>query len=290
MALKVLLNLWKNSMKYLLSFADNRYEKALERFRQQAADMNVYDHIITYTENDLDQDFKDRIGPWLRNKGTRGFGYWSWKPQIILQALSKMNDGDLLQYTDAGCHLNPQGRGRLLEYFQQVENSDKGMLVFENVAPNGPLIHDGRPLPEYPESMWCKGDLIDHLEIRDRPDILNSPIRVAGIIFLRKSQLVENLIKRWLDVIYHDFNLINDEPSTTPNEPGFASHKHDQPIFSILSKLENVDSVLSAYEFYYPLNYEIGKRKWQTDWDSLKDFPIHARREIKKKFLKGENK
>jgi hypothetical protein len=48
--------------------------------------------------------------------------------------------------------------------------------------------------------------------------------------------------------------------------------------------------VLSAYEFYYPLNYEIGKRKWQTDWDSLKDFPIHARREIKKKFLKGENK
>jgi hypothetical protein len=44
-------------MKYLISFADTRYLKTLERVRSQADDMAVYDNIITYTEEDLDPDF-----------------------------------------------------------------------------------------------------------------------------------------------------------------------------------------------------------------------------------------
>lgn len=55
-------------MKYLISFADSRYLKTLERVRSQAADMAVYDNIITYTEEDLDSDFKLKIGDWLRAK------------------------------------------------------------------------------------------------------------------------------------------------------------------------------------------------------------------------------
>ena len=263
-------------MKYLISFADSRYLKTLDRIRSQAVDMAVYDNIITYTEEDLDSNFKLKIGDWLRAKRTRGYGFWSWKPQIILQTLEEMEDGDLLQYTDAGCHLNVEGRDRLLEYFLMVEKSEKGILIFENKKPEPPLIYDGRPLFEWHESMWCKGDLIEHFGVRGRDDILKSPVRGAGIIFMRKDRYVEQFIKNWRSIIYADFNLINDAPSLSPNEEDFRDHRHDQSIFSILSKLEGITDTVSAYK-----NYKSDGIKFLGDWDSLKKFPIHVRRDLK---------
>ena len=268
-------------MKYLISFANSRYLKTLERIKSQAVDMNVYDNIITYTEQDLDSDFKLKIGDWLREKRTRGYGFWSWKPQIILQTLEKMKDGDLLQYTDAGCHLNIEGRERLLEYFLMVEQSEKGILIFEEKTPDPPLIYDGRPLFKWNESMWCKGDLIDHLGVRDRDDILKSPVRGAGIIFMRKDEYVKKFIEHWRSIIYDDFDLINDAPSLSPNESDFIDHRHDQSIFSILSKLEGITDTVSAYEYFYPKNYKSIEQTFLGDWDSLKMFPIHARRDLK---------
>jgi hypothetical protein len=267
-------------MKYLISFADSRYLKTLERVKSQAADMAVYDNIITYTEEDLDPDFKLKIGAWLRAKRTRGYGFWSWKPQIILQTLEKMEDGDLLQYIDAGCHLNIKGRKRLLEYFLMVEQSEKGILIFENKKPELPLIYDGRPLFEWNESMWCKGDLIEYLGVRGRDDILKSPVRGAGIIFMRKDEYVEKFIEHWRSIIYADFDLINDAPSLSPNEPDFVDHRHDQSIFSILSKLEGITDTVSAYEYFYPKNYKSDEIKYLGDWDALKQFPIHVRRDL----------
>jgi hypothetical protein len=267
-------------MKYLITFADTRYINTFERFVSQAKEFDVYDKIITYTENDLDLKFKRKVGQWLKGKGTKGYGYWCWKPQIILQTLSMMQEGDLLQYTDAGCHLNVNGRERLLEYFSMAEKSSKGILIFENKPPEHPLDYDDRPLFEWNESMWCKGDLIDHFGVRDRPDILQSPVRGAGIIFLRKNNFVEKFISDWRNVIYSDFNLINDSPSRSPNTSDFRDHRHDQSIFSILSKLEGVSDTVSAYEYYYPANYTPGAHKFSADWESLEKFPIHVRRDL----------
>ena len=52
----------------------------------------------------------------------RGFGYWSWKPEIIKQTLSdKWNDGDQLLYLDAGCNLNRSWQKiALSQYFDML--------------------------------------------------------------------------------------------------------------------------------------------------------------------------
>ncbi|WP_199104594.1 hypothetical protein, partial [Aquitalea sp. ASV11] len=94
--------------KIFLSFADKRMKKSLTRIKSQAEEMGIYDEIIITTEDDLDANFKENFKEKLKYN-IRGFGYWCWKPQIILQTLNKMKDGDILQYTDAGCHLNPSG-------------------------------------------------------------------------------------------------------------------------------------------------------------------------------------
>jgi hypothetical protein len=89
--------------KYLCGFADKRFKTPHERFLEQAKQLNVYDGIYLHNEDDLDRAFYNHFKDKFK---LRGFGYWVCKPQIILQTLSKIDEGDLLQYTDIGCHLN----------------------------------------------------------------------------------------------------------------------------------------------------------------------------------------
>ena len=116
--------------KVFCTFADSRLKKSLERIKKQAESMNAYDNILIYDENRL--DFKMRI--MFKDKliyGSRGFGYWVWKPQVVIQTFEKMDYGDVLNYVDAGCWLNPEGKGRLNEYFNMAFQDEKGILAFQ---------------------------------------------------------------------------------------------------------------------------------------------------------------
>jgi hypothetical protein len=243
--------------------------------------MEVYDQIITLNEFDLYEEFRTEFQHRMQPKITRGYGYWCWKPQVILQAFDQMSDGDLLQYTDTGCHLNPNGKDRLLEYFDYTENYHKGLLIFKTVRPTQPL-DDGRPLPEWTESMWCKGDVLDYFNVRDRQDICDTPTTGAGIIFFQKNEFTVDFVNRWLNIIKENFNLIDDSPSVSPNSENFIDHRHDQSLFSILCKLNDIDNYVSAFEYSYPFNYNPASRKYVSDWNSLANYPILAMRDIKK--------
>jgi hypothetical protein len=210
------------SKKYLCGFADKRLKKSLKRFAKQAKQMKVYDGIYLYNEDKLDKKF---YADFMDKFQLRGFGYWVWKPQIILQSLEKINDGDLLQYTDVGCHLNPKGVKRLHEYFDAVKKSETGLLGFE--------------MDYYSEKQWTKGDLFDYFGIREREDVFPRLI-CGGISFIRKCDESIEIIKRWLKVFYDDFSLVDDSPSKSPNFPEFSEHRHDQSVWSILVKLNNV--------------------------------------------------
>ena len=81
-----------------------------------------------------------------------------------------------------------------------------------------------------------------------------------------------------------DFNLIDDTPSKSKNLKGFIEHRHDQAVFSILCKINSVDT-LSAYEYWYP-----SKSKGKPDWSILKDYPIHAKRDLDYGVIKNTQK
>ena len=263
--------------KYFLSFASSDLKKSLNRIKNQADFLNFYDYVITYTEKELDSNFHSLFKENLKF-GTRGFGYWCWKPQIRLQVLENMNDGDILQYSDVGCHLNIKGIERLSQYFELAKKTEKGILAFQNKPPEYPLEYDGRRMLNYLDYQWIKGDLIDHFNIRDKKDILNTVTIGATVIFIRKCEKSIELINKWLDVIKYDFKLIDDSSSKNPNMEGFQAHRHDQAIFSILCKLEDIKT-LSAYEYYYPSKVNLNK----PDWDILKNYPIWKKND--KKFL-----
>ncbi len=256
-----------------LTFADSRMDSSRARICHQARRMGSYSRIIGAKETDLDPHFQQHFARYL-NSETRGFGYWCWKPQIILQALHSMNEGDVLHWVDAGCHLNPRGKWRLKEYLKMAESSRYGVLGFRNSPPLPPFPHDGRELPSYPDIHWTKGDLLDRLGVRADLDLLNQSSIGATIIMVRKCTSSVSLVKEWLSIPYEDFSLIDDSPSRSENLEGFREHRHDQSIFSLLGKLKPIDTV-SVFESWYPRRDDMTT----PDWPAVRNYPIHIRRD-----------
>lgn len=227
--------------KYLCSFADTKLEMVSKRFINQAIEMNCYDHIYIYNETLLDDKFIDLFKDKLPYKG---FGYWSWKPQIILQTFNKMNYGDILQYSDAGCHLNRHGKKRLEEYFEITNLSASGFLAFN--------------MPKHKEKAWTKGDLFDFFECRNQVNITNTGQFIAGIFFVKKTYHTEMIINEWMDIFIHHFNLIDDSPSISDNFIEFIQNRHDQSAYSMLAKKYHFESLEHGIENYkYYANYPV---------------------------------
>uniref|UniRef100_UPI004047F82C hypothetical protein n=1 Tax=Bacteroidota TaxID=976 RepID=UPI004047F82C len=266
--------------KYLVTFGDLRMHRSLNRFRKQAIALDFYDSIYSFDESGLEKDFIDRFKEQLI-PGSRGYGYWCWKPQIILQVLRKMQMGDILQYTDVGCHLNPKGRERLKDYFEITDNSPMGILAFQAKFPEAPLKYDGRTLFNQRDYMFVKGDLIDYFGVRDSPEITNSYSIGATVFFIKKTKKSVDFVEEWLGIVKKSFTYIDNSPSISPNFEGFIEHRHDQAIFSMLAKKYHLPT-LSTYEYYFPKNNSI-----YPDWKILRQFPIHAKRDKDLGFFKN---
>lgn len=259
--------------KILVSFGDSRLRPTGSRLARQARATGWYDRIIVADERWLARDFRARYRDRLVF-GSPGFGFWVWKPQVILQAMELVEPGDLVHYVDIGCHLNPHGAARLQVYFATALTSETGVMAFY-AGPPGAL-HEygpGRPVSPVRDGLWCKGDLLDHLAVRERPDIIDTPIVEAGHVVVRVGAEARDVIAAWAAVPAADFSLIDDTPSRAPNPEGFVQHRHDQSIFSILCKMRSVS--LLPCEHYPTVLTPAG----DPDWDTLADKPVHARRD-----------
>jgi hypothetical protein len=264
-------------MIYLLSFADSRMYRSLDRLLRQAKSMDIFDDIYLFNENDLPEDFKENFKDKLI-LGSRGYGYWSWKPEVIFMALDRIKDGDCLLYIDAGCHLNSRGKQRLLEYFKILDQEEAGIVAFQAVQPtevNSSLVYDGRKLFDQTNYRWIKSDLLDYFGVKDNPSVVNDQAIGAGVFFIRKCDRAISIIREWQQIIWHDFSLLDDTPSVSPNLAGFIEHRHDQAIWTLLC-LKHRIKMLSAYEYWYPMK---SVKKWKPDWLALDEFPIHAKRD-----------
>jgi hypothetical protein len=197
---------------------------ALERIIKQAKGMKFYDTILAYNEDCLDMDFYQHFQEKFQ---LRGYGYWVWKPYVVLQALKRMDEGDILHYADAGCHLNKRGIKRLGVYFELTRNSPCGISAF------------GTQKQQFTEKYWTKGDLFAYFNVNERADIYDTGQIGAGVFLVKKCQESTEIITKWMNVFYDNFSLIDDSPSKFENFNGFNENRHDQSAFSLLGKIYN---------------------------------------------------
>jgi hypothetical protein len=229
------------------SFADRKFRGSLRRITAEAQAMGAFSRVLTLDETGLPDDFwRIHRGYMLRNR--RMFGYGIWKPQVVLMALDQMQTGDVLLYCDAGCSLNPEGATRLRDYFVLASEHTSGLLGFHGWKPEG---------------AWTKMDLLMHLAFDSEQDI-DSPQLLGGIFMIRKGPETIDLVRRWADLMLHP-GLVDDSPSRLDNHPTFQSHRHDQSAFSVLAKQHG--GLALPDETW-----------WEGEWETKRDFPIHARR------------
>lgn len=239
---------------HLCSFGDSRLKASSERLQEQAEDFDLFDAIHFYNEFDLSGSFRQDFQEQLQ-AGIRGFGYWVWKPRIILDTLNIIDNGDVLLYVDMGCHLNSRGREKLLAYWEEVKQNESGFLVsqLESIRK---------------ECFWTKGDLLDYFQVRGQEEMY-SPQYQAGVIFIRKEPKTVALIQSWLDMYYEDFRLMDNTPSLSLNEEGFVEHRHDQSVLSLLLKRYGTSVI--------PLE-EVERPKWNL---YARFYPVWIKRDLR---------
>ncbi len=227
-----------------------------DRLRKQAVRFDRFDGMFIYDETCFDHEFLSAFSSILNSK-VRGYGYWIWKPYSILKALNSMDEGDILLYLDAGSHLNPNGKKRFEEYIELVKTNKRGLLTFEI---------DGGPM--FTEKYWTKGDLFDFFNVRNDARVTDTSMRNAAVIFMKKTSYSVEFIEKWLSVFKTNLALADDSPSISDNFEGFRDHRFDQSIYSIMSKMEGLDSISSR---------EIST----TDWGSMDEYPIWEKKDKK---------
>jgi hypothetical protein len=215
--------------KYFICFADYKLSRTQERIRKQVENTKIFDHIICYNPNDFDSEFLEKNGKFIQNN-PRGYGYWIWKPYIVLHTLKKMNENDILLYMDSGCTF--RNHPRFQEYINFVTESKQGILSF--------------CLKENIEKRWTKMDVFVELQCEE-DKYKNTPQICATAFLLKKCNYSIDVMNQWYENCCKH-HLINDDINLK-NESCFIENRHDQSLFSLTLKKNGIHFLTEDYEF-----------------------------------------
>jgi hypothetical protein len=207
-------------LKHFITFCggNNNYYEAGRRLIDQAQNINLFDKTILYSHESLmdDNDFWSRHSNFIENN-KRGFGYWLWKPYIIKKTMENCVDGDILLYLDCGCEININKKNIFNLFFELLENE----YIIGSLSSCNENVHN-------------KMDLIVKLNMRD-DKYLNTLQHQAGALFIHICDKTRSMVNEWYELAC-DYHNIDDTPSIEENLGCFQEHRHDQSIFSLLTK------------------------------------------------------
>ncbi len=207
-------------MTVFLTFGDARYEEALQRIEREAAASGLFDRLSIRRPRDLGRAFWRKHGKFV-SANRRGYGYWVWKPWLILEELQKCEPDEVLVYADAGCTVDANGAARFDEYRRLLKMNPVGVIGFRL----------GQP-----EKRYTKGDAfaaLDAWALKDTPQVMGT------VVVLHRCEASLEFMREWLELA-ESYNLVSDVASVVTNDSAFIEHRHDQSLFSLLAKLRGV--------------------------------------------------
>jgi hypothetical protein len=198
-------------MRTLISFATPEYRAQQER--QAASAKPYFDEVCPYNPTSLPLIFYRNNAKLFEHR--RGFGYWVWKPWLILYHLERMQPGDELMYADSPCHFVADPA----PLFQLAAKHD-GIGIF----------HQKRE--RHKNSKWIKGDTF-RLMGCDEPKYWDGDNLLTTYSVWTKTDQSLAFVKEWL-AWCQSYEAVSDEQQG-PNRPDFKDHRHDQSIASLLA-------------------------------------------------------
>lgn len=236
---------------HLITYASDRYVNRRKYFENEVQNMSWFSSVKVYNSLDIKSDFRDEYKDILSMP--RGGGYWVWKAHIIEDRLKDLNEGDILIYCDAGCII------------QQDKKTEKNFERYINLATEKSGLGFELGHQEY---KWTNKKTLLHFKENynlTKEHALSNQI-MSTVKILKKDKNTENYIKEFFNVLKADKFLITDKYNND-SVAGFHDHRHDQSIFSLLTKALNYGEVITD-------------ETWYEDWDKTKTSPIVAARAV----------
>ena len=179
-----------------------------------------------YSAEDLPKEINDYADLY-----PRGYGYYLWKPYIILQKLNEISDNDIILYADSRCHL--RGKCNWLEDF--MKNIEYDIACWN-------MYHK--------ETFYTRSDIFNRLNIKLDLDKGNLFQTAATFIAFRKNNQTLKFVNEWYTFMNNNKDIINDvnldkRTIECMKNPGFIENRHDQSVFSLLIKKYSRFSALS---------------------------------------------
>lgn len=205
---------------HFITYGTNRYVEHAASIAKSATETGGFDTSRIYTKSDIDERFQQDNRAILSQE--RGDGYWLWKPYIILKALSELEDGEVLCYSDSMYSFIGDMR-------QALESWDQSSYTRSDIH-----ITDRKPRDfKFLEREWTKMDAFLLMGV-DVNEIVNKNQVWAGFIMLRKSLDSLRFVSEWLTYC-RDYRISTDAPSISPNLYTFKENRHDQTVLSLLT-------------------------------------------------------
>lgn len=222
--------------KYLLTYGDNGFYLSKKHLEHLAINSGLFDKVISLGPNDLEHKFKKKYKEILQQP--KGGGFWLWKFEIIKTLLSQVNENDIVIYCDAGASFNTSkpAVNRFNEYVEILSNPTISQLKMkcEN---------------NFIEKNYTNKKLFEYLNIALDSDFAESTQLQAGHQFYKKCNETDSYFEDYEKLIDSDVNLITDFYSKDTQIDSFAEHRHDQSIFSLLSKKYSACVIENETEF-----------------------------------------
>jgi hypothetical protein len=229
-------------MKLLINYANDVFRKSQRLNSKTGKEVGFFDEVISYSPGDIEPDFYEKNKRILSQK--KGNGYWLWKPYFIKKTLEMLNWNDFLFYCDSGSYfIKP-----ITPLIEISSLNSQDIIVFEL---------------SFTERIWTKRDAFILMNC-DSPKYSESNQRLASFSLWKKSNFTIDFINEFLHYA-QDERLITDLENQCgyPNYPDFREHRHDQSIFSLLSK-----------------KYDLNAYRDPSQWgNSLKKFYINSKYE-----------
>src|SRR4051794_35427337 len=161
---------------FLVSYATPRFENVQRELVASAVEWNIR-NILSYDESYLHGTEFYAANKELLDE-LCGAGFWAWKPFLILEALSHIDEGDILFYCDAGSAFvaSPDA---LIELCRK---DSQGLILF-----------DARPLTN---RQFTKRDCFVRLGC-DEAKHWNATKVIATVLVIRKTEFALNLVTEW---------------------------------------------------------------------------------------------
>jgi|TARA_R100000005_G_C4949229_1_gene170478 hypothetical protein len=228
----------------LVTYADEKFEDKQEYLNSIAEKCGF--NTIPFTREGIESSLFYKENKEILDNPV-GNGYWAWKPYIILNAMNRLNDGDIVLYADCGDMFHPN----INKYVDDLLDEDDQCLLLMGGFENG---------------QWTKRDCFVYMDC-DSVDYWSVKQLETGVCIWKVSDESKKTVAEWLKWCCDPRVITNDESvCEKPELMGFKEHRNDQSVLTNIAVRDGltVDNgplrnfIECNYDYWYERNEQTG--------------------------------